>query len=120
MSESGTDIRTADDCWWPDNWVIVSLTGLKNILDNCQRVQNRDQLDRDGDGVGDACDSCPDIPNPNQVGGSPEDQCSAGVSVIKPNSLSTTLIGVIAAFLRYFYNSSEHGAACGFMALLVN
>lgn len=42
-------------------------TGLKNFLDNCQRVQNRDQLDRDGDGVGDACDSCPDIPNPNQV-----------------------------------------------------
>jgi hypothetical protein len=41
--------------------------GLKNFLDNCQMVVNRDQLDRDGDGVGDACDSCPDIPNPNQV-----------------------------------------------------
>ena len=42
-------------------------SGLKNFLDNCQRVQNRDQVDRDGDGVGDACDSCPDIPNPNQA-----------------------------------------------------
>jgi hypothetical protein len=48
-------------------------SGLKNFLDNCQRVVNRDQVDRDGDGVGDACDSCPDIPNPNQARG-PQNQ----------------------------------------------
>lgn len=42
-------------------------SGLKNILDNCQRVANLDQRDRDNDGVGDACDSCPDMVNPNQV-----------------------------------------------------
>lgn len=41
--------------------------GIKNALDNCQRVPNRDQEDRDNDVVGDACDSCPDVPNPNQV-----------------------------------------------------
>nr|AAI70280.1 Thrombospondin-4 [Xenopus laevis] len=40
--------------------------GIKNILDNCQRVPNVDQKDKDGDGVGDICDSCPDIINPNQ------------------------------------------------------
>jgi len=55
-----------------DGFVHRRPPGLKNFLDNCQRVQNPDQVDRDGDGVGDACDSCPDIPNPNQARPEPE------------------------------------------------
>jgi len=49
------------------NASLFILIGLKNILDNCQRVPNPDQKDKDHDGVGDACDSCPEMPNPNQV-----------------------------------------------------
>lgn len=41
--------------------------GIPNHLDNCKRVPNADQKDRDGDKVGDACDSCPYDPNPDQV-----------------------------------------------------
>lgn len=37
--------------------------------DNCPMVSNADQADADGDLVGDACDPCPDDPDPACVGG---------------------------------------------------
>lgn len=46
----------------------TSIPGIPNHLDNCKRVPNTDQKDRDGDKVGDACDSCPYVKNPEQVG----------------------------------------------------
>ncbi|HNF99193.1 MAG TPA: thrombospondin type 3 repeat-containing protein, partial [Pseudomonadota bacterium] len=40
--------------------------GLGNSCDNCPDRPNLDQADRDSDRIGDVCDNCPNVPNPDQ------------------------------------------------------
>lgn len=41
--------------------------GIADASDNCPVLPNPDQSDSDGDGIGDVCDSCPSIVNPDQA-----------------------------------------------------
>ncbi|HNR99062.1 MAG TPA: lamin tail domain-containing protein [Planctomycetota bacterium] len=49
-----------------DGWTDSDNDGIPDALDNCPYVPNPDQADQDGDGVGDACDNCPTVPNADQ------------------------------------------------------
>lgn len=46
---------------------------LPNCVDNCDFYPNPDQIDRDGDSFGDACDECPEDPLKTELG-----QCGCG------------------------------------------
>ena len=48
--------------------LLIFLTGVQNIIDNCPNIYNDDQTDSDRDGVGDVCDNCPSKVNSQQVG----------------------------------------------------
>ena len=37
------------------------VTPCAEVADNCPRIQNRDQRDTDGDGLGDACNDAVDV-----------------------------------------------------------
>ena len=43
--------------------------GVANTDDDCPEAADPDQPDRDGDGVGNACDNCPDVANADQQDG---------------------------------------------------
>jgi hypothetical protein len=57
----------------------IDTDGILDFIDNCVRTENRDQIDSNNDGLGDACedddndgliaarDNCPDIANKNQI-----------------------------------------------------
>ena len=75
---SGTDIECSDDSQCPDGSCINGFCepdapadrdgdGVADVDDNCPDVGNPDQADLDTDGVGDACDVCVDVADPDQA-----------------------------------------------------
>ncbi|MBL8616175.1 MAG: thrombospondin type 3 repeat-containing protein [Deltaproteobacteria bacterium] len=91
----------SDDCA-PPSADDFDADGVPNDDDNCAEVANLDQADRDSDGKGDACDACPDAPNPGAAGCPVEVQAirdpshpehPAELSVVRVSGLVVTAVG---------------------------
>jgi hypothetical protein len=82
--------------------------GIVNAEDNCPTVPNFGQVDYDGDMVGDACDNCPEVQNPDQSDENHDgigDACDGNVHI----SEAAPPVGYIG--MEYFYEFEGFGGA---------
>ena len=88
------------DC--PVDTTDIDSDGIANESDDCAFLYDPGQADRDADGKGDACDPCPDAPNPG------DEACGSSIEAVRnPDSpdhvaegTAVTLSGLVATSVR--------------------